>query len=53
MGPSGDDDNDDDSDDDVLDIAGLVADRDGVVDGGVTSGADPSSWDPIEVDGNP
>jgi hypothetical protein len=29
------------------------SDGDSTVDSGVTSGADPSSWDPINVDGTP
>jgi hypothetical protein len=33
----------------VLDLSGLELDA-GNVDAGVTSGADPSSWDPIDVD---
>jgi hypothetical protein len=35
---------------DVLDLSGLDLDLSSV-DAGVTSGADPSGWDPIDVDG--
>jgi len=39
---------DDDDDDDVVDLSELFGD-DGDIDSGVTSGADPTNWDPIEV----
>jgi len=42
---------DEKDDEDVVDTSALYGD-DGVVDGGVTSGADPSGWDPINVNGN-
>jgi hypothetical protein len=32
----------------VIDVADLILDE--VLDGGVTSGADPSVWDPIHID---
>jgi hypothetical protein len=48
----GDEDADDqDDDDDVVDLSELFGDD--VIDGGVTSGADPSSWDPIDIDKKP
>ena len=49
------DDQDDDDDDELIELAQLGgADENGnTVDSGVTSGADPSGWDPINVDGNP
>ena len=34
----------------VIDLSGLELDNSSV-DAGVTSGADPSGWDPIDVDG--
>jgi hypothetical protein len=44
----------DDSDDDssVVDESGLYGDGT-LIDAGVTSGADPTAWDPIGVDGKP
>jgi len=36
-------------DDGLIDLSGLELDNSNV-DAGVTSGADPSSWDPIDVD---
>ena len=46
-----DQDDDDDDDDELVDLSQL-GDDEGDVDSGVTSGADPSGWDPIDVDGN-
>ena len=43
---------DQDDDEDVVDLSELFGDN-GSVDDGVTSGADPTSWDPINVDGPP
>ena len=49
---SGDQDDQDD-DGDVVDVSQLGgSDGDNTVDSGVTSGADPSSWDPIDIEGN-
>ncbi len=48
-------DDEDDDDDEEVDLSGLFTDND-TVDDGVTSGADPSDWDPIEIaarGGNP
>jgi hypothetical protein len=48
----GDDDSDRKNDDDVIvDLSDLIGD-DSVIDAGVTSGSDPTSWDPIEVGKN-
>jgi hypothetical protein len=35
----------------VVDLSELFGDD--VIDGGVTSGADPSDWDPIDIDKRP
>ena len=52
-GPSADDQAKED-DDDVIDVSELGdGNQDGNVDSPVTSGSDPSSWDPINIDGNP
>jgi hypothetical protein len=44
-----------DEDEDVLDETQLGGDEnsDGTVESGVTSGADPSDWDPIDIDAKP
>jgi hypothetical protein len=47
------DDQDDEDDDDVVDLADLDGSNDGDVDAPVTSGSDPNSWDPINVDQTP
>jgi hypothetical protein len=49
----GDNQDDDDDDDQIIDESGLFGSDDGSVEDGVTSGADPTSWDPINIDGNP
>ena len=41
---------DEDEEVDVSDLGG--SDTDNTVDSGVTSGADPSSWDPIDIENN-
>jgi hypothetical protein len=44
-------DDDDDQDDDILDLSQLGGGQgQDDVESGVTSGADPSSWDPIDID---
>ena len=42
------DDDDDDDDDDVI----ALLDDGSVIEDGVTSGADPSDWDPIDIAAN-
>ena len=49
---SGDDGDDNDDDEGVADESGLFGD-DTIIETGVTSGADPSAWDPIGVDRRP
>jgi hypothetical protein len=46
------DDADDDDDQGAADESGLFGD-DTIIETGVTSGADPSAWDPIGVDRRP
>jgi len=43
---------DEGDDDDVVDVSQL-GNGDDEVDSGVTSGADPSSWDPINIERKP
>ena len=54
LGVGGDDQNQDDEDDGQVDTSelGNSDDNGNSVDAGVTSGADPSSWDPIEIENN-
>ena len=52
--PNADDQGEKKDKDDVIDVSELGnGNGDGTVDSPVTSGADPSSWDPINVDGTP
>jgi len=46
------DDQSDDDDQDVVDTSSLYGD-DTIIESGVTSGADPSAWDPIGIDRRP
>jgi hypothetical protein len=50
-----DQDDQDEDDEELVDLSQLGNEDsdDNTVDSGVTSGADPSGWDPIDVDGNP
>jgi hypothetical protein len=45
---SSDEDDEDGDDDDIVELLDLDGDSD--VDAPVTSGSDPNSWDPIDVD---
>jgi hypothetical protein len=47
-----DEDKDDDDEEGVVNESGLFGD-DTIIETGVTSGADPSAWDPIGVDRRP
>jgi hypothetical protein len=47
---TGSDDEDDDSDEEVVDESDLFSDATTIIDSGVTSGADPSAWDPIDIE---
>jgi hypothetical protein len=52
--PAADDqDDDDDDDDDAIIALPDLFDDNSVVESGVTSGADPTSWDPIDIDRKP
>ena len=44
-GPDGED---EEEEEEGVDLSGLIADDDSIEDG-ITSGADPSDWDPIEI----
>jgi hypothetical protein len=49
-----DQDQDGDDDDEAIDLSGLDDENpDGDVDAPVTSGSDPTSWDPIDIVQNP
>ncbi|HEX2803325.1 MAG TPA: hypothetical protein VHN55_05000, partial [Sphingomicrobium sp.] len=45
-------DDQEDEEDEVIDVSGLFGDSD-LIDAGVTSGADPTAWDPIGIDRRP
>jgi hypothetical protein len=53
-GSGADDQKKQEDDNDLIDVSELGdSNQDSTVDSPVTSGSDPSSWDPIAIDGNP
>jgi len=50
---SGSDDDDQDEDDEGIDESALLGDDGIIIDTGVTSGSDPTAWDPIGIDRRP
>ena len=51
--PDADDQDEDDDDDDAVIALPDVFDDNSVIESGVTSGSDPTSWDPIDIDKKP
>ena len=40
---------DEEEEEEGIDLSGLFSDEDDAIENGITSGADPSGWDPIEI----